>query len=330
MLFPDRFHRLYGTSWKPVLMVYGVIGVLLAFVFWGFYRNTPRQHFLSNEAEAELVEAHEKATDAAVPVMPAGVLWWGILTSPGLWASSVVQFGTNFGWVFLVTTMPTYLQRAHGEPEVSRGWMTFWPSCVALPMLIVGGWWTDWMTKRFGPYWGRCFPIASTRFLAAAAFVACALLDGPWPVTIALCVFSVVNDAGIPALWAYNLDVGGRNVGIIFGWGNMWGNLGAAVAPKILGIVVMKIFVDNVDASHSPAEWRLGYNAVFLTCAAVFVLIGIVSFFIDASRPIGVKQNDPSTKNTKAHEEKPAPEFRVNRIPHRLSSSIVALRGANR
>jgi MFS family permease len=291
VLLPDRFRRLYGESWKPVLMIYGLIGVILAFVFWGFYRDTPRQHFLSNEAEAELVEAHDKTIDQAAPPMPASFLWRGIFTSRGLWASSVVQFGTNFGWVFLVTIMPTYLQRVHEAPEVTRGWMTFWPSCVALPMLLVGGWWTDWLTKRYGPYWGRCFPIASTRILAAAAFAACIFLDGPWPVTLALCAFSLVNDTGLPAIWAYNLDVGGRNVGVVLGWGNMWGNLGAAFSPLALGYV-LKSFVD-VEVSHPPAEWRLGYNAVFLTCAGMYLFIGLVAFFIDASKPIGADRSIP-------------------------------------
>ena len=98
----------------------------------------------------------------------------------------------------------------------------------------------------------------------------------------------MANDMGLPAIWAYNLDVGGRNVGLILGWGNMVGNLGAAVSALLLGFV-LKRYVD-FDAAPTIAQMKAGYGAVFLTCAAVFVLIGIVSLFVDATKKIGVKE----------------------------------------
>ena len=283
VLFPDCIRKLEGDSWQPVLLIYGTIGVLLAAVFWSLYRDTPGQHFLVNRAEAELVEAHEKTVETPTPPMHDVAV--GMLTSPGLWASGIVQFGTNFVWIFLGNEMPTYLQRVHEVPIESRGWMTFWPFCVSLPMLLVGGWWTDWMTKKHGKRIGRAFPLATTRFIGAAAILACYFLDGPWPITIALCVFAMASDAGIPAIWAYNLDVGGRNVGLILGWSNMIGNLGAAVSAFALGIV-LKRFVD-FDGVWTIDQAKAGYAAVFLTCAGVFVFIGVASLFIDASKPIG-------------------------------------------
>jgi len=284
--FPDCIRKLEGNSWPPVLMIYGTIGVMLALVFWSFHRNTPREHFLANEAEAQLAERYERAETAAA--LPMSAVIYGMLTSPGLWANAVVQFGTNFVWIFLGNELPTYLQRVHQVPIESRGWMTFWPFCIGVPMLLLGGWWTDWMTTKYGPRIGRCFPLASTRFLGAAAILACWFLDAPWPVTIALCVFSMASDLGLPALWAYNLDVGGPNVGLILGWGNMIGNLGAAVSATILGYI-LKVYVD-VDQSYHLEDLKRGYGAVFLTCASVFVFIGIVSLFIDATKPIGMKK----------------------------------------
>jgi MFS transporter, ACS family, glucarate transporter len=287
-LFSGSIRQLHGDAWQPVLMIYGAVGVVMAFVFFAFYRDSPRQHFLCNQAEADLADAHELAGGDGTPVS-GRTLWIGILTSVGLWASSLVQFGTNFGWIFLGSMLPTYLQRVY--PKVSlieRGWMAMLPFLVAVPMMIFGGWWTDRLARRYGTYWGRCVPIASTRFLAAAAFLACCFLDSPWAITFVLCAFSIASDSGVPAIWAYNLDVGKRNVGLVLGWGNMWGNPGAAVAPTILGDFVLPRFVD-FDGSFTIEEAHAGYNAVFATCAAVFVFIGIVAFFIDASRPIGAK-----------------------------------------
>ncbi len=289
VLFRDSIRKLSGDSWQPVLLIYGAIGVGLAVVFFLFYRDTPRKHFLANEAEAKLVEAHEKTNETAAPPLPAGVLWGRILRNSGMWASSFVQFGTNFGWIFLGSMMPTYLERVYAVPEVERGWMSSLPFLISLPMMIFGGAWTDWMTARFGAYWGRCIPLASTRFIAAIAYVIAIFLNDPWHITIVFCFFSVFSDMGLPAIWAYNLDVGKRNVGLVLGWGNMWGNLGAAVSPMMLGFV-LKGFVD-FDKSFTPEDARAGYNAVFLTCAAVFTVIGFASFFVDATKPL--EPNEP-------------------------------------
>jgi sugar phosphate permease len=269
-----------GDGWPPVLLIYGVIGVLVALIFFLFHRDTPRQHFLTNEAEAQLAEAHEKANEDHATPTPAGVLWQSILTDRSLWASSIVQFGTNFGWIILGNQLALYLYEVHQVPEgAERSIMASLPFFLALPTLIVGGWWTDWMTNKYGPRVGRAFPIVTTRFVTAAAFAACPFLDGAWPVVIVLCVMSFVHDMGLPAIWGYNLDVGKRNVGLVLGWGNMWGNLGAFVSPLVL-IPMAGLF----------ATKKTGYDAIFLTCAAVFIVIGFASFWIDASKPIGASE----------------------------------------
>jgi MFS family permease len=272
--FPQALRKLYGEAWRSILVVYGAPGVLLAVVFWLLIRNVPRRHPFANDAEARLIEDSEPPTAAGVEPVPAGVLWKGILTSRSLWVSAFVQFGTNFSWVFLGQLFPLYLHRVHQVPELERGVMVMLPSLLSLPMMVVGGWWTDRMTRALGARWGRSLPIALTRLVGAVAFLSCVLLDAPWPITIALCVFSLSSDMGLPSMWAYCLDVGGRNVGLVLAWGNMWGNLGAAVSSRTLV---------HIQESY---EGQAGWNAVFLTCGLVFVVIGVASFAIDATRPI--------------------------------------------
>ena len=87
---------------------------------------------------------------------------------------------------------------------------------------------------------------------------------------MALSVVAFATDLGTASGWSYCQDVGGRYVGSILGWGNMWGNLGATVSPILLAWVF---------ENH-------GWSNMFLVCAVAFGLAGTAVMGIDASRPI--------------------------------------------
>ncbi|MGH7140252.1 MAG: hypothetical protein ACREHD_31320, partial [Pirellulales bacterium] len=59
----------------------------------------------------------------------------------------------------------------------------------------------------------------------------------------------------------------------VLGWGNMWGNLGAAMAPVLATII-------------SGEGKNIDWNSALTLCAAAFVVSGIASFFIDATKPV--------------------------------------------
>jgi sugar phosphate permease len=265
---PDGIRKIYGSGWRPVMMVYGIAGLAVAGIFWWFFRDSPRRHPACNAAEIALIEGEGGPVDpkATTPPLPFTCL----LESIGLWLSSVVQFLTNFGWAFLITWFPRYLKEAHDVPLVERGWMTSMPIFVGMAGMFWGGWLTDYMVAQMGPKWGRSLPLSLSRFAVAGAFIACIFLHTPWQVTVALAVVALGTDLGTPAIWAYSLDVGGKHVGAVLGWSNMFGNLGAALSPILLNMII--------GDKH--------YDRMFLTCAGAFVLAGVSALFIDATQPV--------------------------------------------
>jgi MFS transporter, ACS family, glucarate transporter len=159
----------------------------------------------------------------------------------------------------------------HQVPVEQRAVMTLVPMVAGFAGMLVGGRWTDWLMLRVGPRWGRALPIGLSRFLAMGAYLLCLLHPSPW---VAVALFSVVafaTDLGIGAIWAYVQDVGGRHVGSVLGWGNMWGNLGAAVTPPLLIWVVGE---------------NKNWNAAFLTCAAAFLVAGVAGLGINSNSKI--------------------------------------------
>ncbi len=90
------------TSWRPVLILYGVVGIVIALIFMWLYRDDPDQHRWSLRKNYRLLARGASLLNigqrkhGAQPVFPLK----GMLTSYSLWLMSFVQFASNFGWVF--------------------------------------------------------------------------------------------------------------------------------------------------------------------------------------------------------------------------------------
>jgi MFS transporter, ACS family, glucarate transporter len=119
-------------------------------------------------------------------------------------------------------------------------------------------------------------PLALSRFVSAAAFLAVLACDDPWLIVVLLGCVAFFSDLGLPALWAFNMDIGGRHVGFVLGWGNMWGNLGAALSPIALNRVVAYFLAQGATVAFA-------WDAVFLICGIVFLLVGVASLGVDAT-----------------------------------------------
>jgi len=104
-------------------------------------------------------------------------------------------------------------------------------------------------------------------------------VSNPWLAMTLMGLAAFCSDLGLPALWAYNMDVGGRNVGFVLGWGNMWGNFGAAVSPVAVNAIVQHFR----DLGATPQD---AWNAVFYAAGAVFFIVGVASIWIDATKRV--------------------------------------------
>lgn len=271
--FPKSIRKIYGNGWRPAVYAYGVAGLIIAGVFWLGVRNRPEQHPLCNDAERRLIDAGKPS----IPHGKAGALPIKyMLRCRSLWLSSLSQFGTNFGWVFLGTWFPEYLAKVHRVPIEERGWMSSLPWLVGMAGMLGGGWLTDRLTRALGIRWGRRLPMALTRFVAMAAFLACMALESPWMITAAVCVIAVATDLGTSAVWAFKQDIGGKHVGSVLGWGNMWGNFGAAVSPLAIGAII----------SMQSFEYNLRWDLAFAACAFAFFVAGIAALGVDATIPV--------------------------------------------
>ncbi|MCX7406913.1 MAG: MFS transporter [Planctomycetales bacterium] len=277
--------KLNGRGWRPTLILYGIVGLAVALVLAWVGRDTPKQHSWCNEAERRFIDDEASLAAKAVEPRDAPFPCRAIVTSLSLWGNSLMQFFTNIGWLFAVTWLPRYLDKVHGVPLAEQALMTAVPTAAGIVGMLFGGRWTDLTARKLGLKWGRRLPIASTRLLSAFGYGICLTLGIlctpdpttrwlPWAMIAGLSVMVMGVDLGVPATWAYAQDVGGKYTGAILGWANMWGNIGAAVAPLIYNAVL--------GETPSLTQW----NTMFAVCAVAFVLSGLCGLVLDATKPI--------------------------------------------
>ena len=96
----------------------------------------------------------------------------------------------------------------------------------------------------------------------------------PWMIVAGLSIATFSCDLGVPAIWAYSQDVGGKYTASIMGWANMYGNIGAAVAIPLYDAIL--------GETPSLSQW----NSLFAFCTAVFAMSGVTALVIDGTKPI--------------------------------------------
>lgn len=253
-------------NWRWVLALYGCSGLVVAAHFWRVFRETPAEHPNSNEAEQALIAAGETETSNTGPAEFPPIL--PLIRSGTMWLMCALQFGVNIGWVFLVTWLPTYLKDIkHVDPKIG-GLMSTIVLASGIVGMLCGGALTDFATRKLGRRWGRSLPMVCCYIVAICAYLSCLRLESAWAFIAAASLVAFVTDMSVPAIWAYMQDVGGKNTAAVFGWGNMWGNLGAATTPLLVPIVLNQ-WDTNGDWHEAFWLFSLGYLVAALASLCI-------------------------------------------------------------
>ncbi len=252
------------SSWRVTLILFGAVGMIYAVLYWFLVRDTATQHPWANPAEAALAEpeVHTKQQERTP--------WLALLTTPNLWYSGFTQFGINVGWAFLVTKLPEYLETVHGLVGEAKGQWSSYPLLIGIIGMFFGGFITDALTKRLGVRWGRALPLGSALLICSTAYILAAGSADYRLIVVLLCIMAVFVDIGVPAIWAFSQDIGGKHVAAALGFGNMLGNFGAAISPLLLGVI----------------QRSQGWPVVFLFCGASFAIAAGLALCMNANKPL--------------------------------------------
>ena len=264
----------HSGNWRWAGWSYGILGLFVAGFFWYVFRDTPAVHPLCNDAERAMLEEGREPVAASSPAPRSAFPWRAVLTDGSLWLMCAYQMLTNFGWAFVINSMSGYLKDVRHLSDAMNGYISTITLVIGLFGLLLGGLFTDALTRKFGLRLGRLLPLSITRFASAAMFIVCLWVQNPWLFALCLGLMVFSTDAGLPATWAWAQDVGGRNVAPIFGWANMWGNFGAALQANLAAVLL-----SSFDKTGNQ-------QVLFIASACAFTLAGFLSLGINAAKQV--------------------------------------------
>lgn len=279
------------VHWRGAFFVFGALGLMwcLAFAYW--FRDRPSEHSATNAAERSLISSTwEPHGHAGIPVR-------AMLTNRSLWALCAMYSLINYGWFFNISYLPGYLTErfALADQDLVGALYKGAPLWVGALGCILGGVLVDFLTKRLGDR------RRARQVLGCGAMLLCA--TAWWGVQratnvhvfcllISLAAFGV--DLTLGAAWATCQDLGRKHAAVTAACMNTVGTMGAALAAWLTGAIVEHVIAQRSFELHTQtlsevdrhAASMAGYQAVFGTYAAVYIIAALCWCFINASRPL--------------------------------------------
>lgn len=261
-------------GWRMPFLIFALVGIAWAALWFWYYRDTPREHASVNAAELEMIEGALGTGRARVSVP-----WRHLLGNPRLWVLSAMYFCYAYCINIFLTWFPKYLHDARGFDIAMMGLFASMPLMAGVVGDLAGGWASDLLVKRgVGLKMGRRV-VAVLGFLIAAAMIplAAAIAD-PVPSILCFCVALFGLELTVGVSWAVTLDIGGEYAGSVSAVMNTLGNIGAAIAAVVTGYIVA----------------MSGWFSAFAVLAMLCVIAALLFLRIDASRKLYEGEGEPA------------------------------------
>jgi MFS family permease len=254
--------------WRAVFAVLGAVGFVWAAAWWIWFRDEPSEHPSVSQDEARyILENRGGGGDHH----HGGKMWIRLVSHRGVLALYVTYFANTYGFYFLITWLPAYLEQRRGFTPAELSLFAGLPLILSVAADLTGGFATDYMTRRFGVRFGRVAVGSSAYAVAAIAMFAATSAAEARTAAILIAVAAAASMFTLGASWATAIEIGRRNSGIVSAAMNTSGQVGGILSPIVLALIVERF--DN---------WSLP----LLVMAVLYTAAALAWLVIDPRKPL--------------------------------------------
>ena len=259
-----------GYGWRGAFAVLGALSLVWTGLWVWFYRDRPRDHWLTNTAEVEMLDREATPAQASEE---AGRTPWKALFRRML-PVTIADFCYGWSlWVFL-TWIPSYLTDARGFNLKQLALFASLPLIAGVLGDTIGGISSDFIWRSGHPRLARSGQVAaglllSLIFVLPAPFVA-SPVTAVWLLSAS---FFCLESANSP-LWALSMDIGHQYAGLGGGMMNTGFGIAGIISPVVFGFLV-----------QSTGNWAIP----FILSSTLLLIGAFVTRFIDPVTPLEVE-----------------------------------------
>lgn len=244
-------HLLGVCSWQQTFAAVAVPGLLWAIAYW--------------------VAAPRRAEPLPEPLALRAVLG-RMVTSVPMQLLCAQQFLRSAAMTFFFTWFPRFLQEVHGVTQSQSGWLAALPPVAAMAGGMTGGLASDWLLRTTGNRrlsrqgvavvgMSGCTALTLAAYFVADPVASVALISAG-----ACCgVFGGVSGYSVA------IEFGGKRVATVFATMNMCGNVGSAIFPIAVGLLVART-----------GNW----NIALLLFAGLFAVDALLWALLNPKKPL--------------------------------------------
>jgi ACS family glucarate transporter-like MFS transporter len=244
-------------GWRYSFLVFGSIGILYGLLWFLLFRNKPEEAGFIGTDEVEYIKKNrQQASSEAKVVLSLGE----IFKSTTMWKTMVQYICSNFTFYFSLTWMYPYIQERFQLGVVQAGLYTSIPLISGAAGNWIAGILVD-MIYRSGKWkFSRRLPAIIGFALSAAGMIMVTQVSSPVMMIFFMSLAVFGADMTLSPSWAFCIDIGKENAGVVSATMNMAGNLGAFV---------------TIIAFPYLFKWTASYEPFFIICA-VLSLVAIL------------------------------------------------------
>jgi MFS transporter, ACS family, glucarate transporter len=253
----------YG--WRMSFYVFGVIGLIWAVVWYGWFRDHPGAKRCI--PPGELLEINATPEGRGKGSLP----WRTVLRQPNLWWIMLMYHSNAWCGFFFLTWLHTFLQNGRGYTSQNLMAFSWLPFVLGAIANVAGGLASDALVTRIGLKWGRRWIGTSAYAVTSLMILATIYTDDKFLTILFLALGYSISDFALPVAWAVCLDVGQAHAGAVTGAMNMAGQMGSFLTTVLFGYLV------NAFGT---------YNAPLVPIAIMSAVASVAWLKIDASKPL--------------------------------------------
>ncbi len=214
------------TGWRGSFVWLGLFGVLFAGGWWLFFRDTPEEHAMIDDAERAHIIAHrQKVSTSTAP----GPRFAELIANRNVVLLMAQYFCSNFTFFFCLSWLFKHVKTTYNLTASDAGLLA------ALPLLggAAGNWFSGWLVdflyRKNGVILSRRIPAIVGFTLATVGLLVSLRMTEALPAVLFLTIAVFGADMTLSPSWSACVDIGGKSAGAVSGTMNMAGNIGSFV-----------------------------------------------------------------------------------------------------